>query len=1328
MAEPLQQFMTKWGNGFATTPANIALMEADKARLARGKAPLTSDQTLIATMAAQKREPITPLPEKNPFAIFQNAATDVTELMRGLPRLPGMVLRQGIEAIQDPTSLVRIPEGGNIADMPALMYLPGAFTASALLPGGVPAGDIATRPVTTALDILPFASKGIGLAAERGLAQVAPDLRYGSYQSAQALRKRLQDVTQAPNAINASALSPFQRRAVQATMAAGEGKRVIPDLLTRRIYFDELGRGFKADAHWLNRMRTNPATRGLMQFSPTVRATMSRLRGDESMMVIEGRTTGVPVKARDWSHRFHDTYGDTAVSRQKLEALDNVLSDPDMFGVRTPDEAMDIVAKEHPDLRPWYEEAKGLIEELTDQEFNTKYGEPVIARYEGDGQIYTVEQERALRTADEKLAGKQKVLNDTWNKGFSRVLARLMEENGGDVVEMVRRGDIETAKATLKARKVNRPGARLNAIEKYFDIESKVRYLIDGDLDTFVNTGPVNMQKFGYGKLNDIKGLPNFMTGSEWHSLRKAVAETNKSVSSRLRKRITHRPGVESVTGSRKLWERYQEMFRIARDEMPAKYGPDVWNGYKERYRQIQEMDGDATRRVQMLKLRRELGEDARYLHYVVPDDANWQRYTDTLLRQNLAQQVSKQELDRLTAEVRRSMADMSRNSPYEPAYVPRVPIEKAGKVDNTTIRASYMKPGHAAARSYDYAPMHPDLGVSVTYTSLMDHMARRGVPYMVDQFSKNPALMTEEYLNAMLRAEHNTLRSMGRTDLDVEPDRYIHDAKNSPKAKRFVRFMPEELFPVGSPTRTDLGQLWMPVEFESVVRSAVQDAMSPTTFNKLLDPVTGLFRTSVLLLSPRWHFNNILGNIMMTAMANPRALARIPEEWRRMGGWEGVKQYVKQADAAESGLEASLRGETGYFTEQMRRAGLPGILGAIEQVTMRVHKAAGKEFLEQGLARSRTGIRLWDQMAHSQAWEKMSGGIEKGASASLGFNSFFDDMARRANFEQFYDDAMRELVEDYRRHTGNTDITKDVFENLDNEATRRALTSTQDWFMDWTQMLPIERSFLRTVFPFYSFAAHIMRAAVKYPFDHPARVAIINAITRAEQDDWLSRYPPVFQTLLGWGDPDEQDTYTGLNVNSFNPFRETGEMLTLGGLLGQVNPIMQTVFQQFGIDTMAGGPEYGDNWVYDETDLGGKRYDAGNPIVNLAKNLIPQSELIAQLSGMDSAYRELQRSNPAAANRALLTGLQLPVVWRSLDVNERLASDELKRYSEASDAIKNLDADRVGRFFPKLKEPIAARAREEELRNATAVQLADMVVRSGGGPPHNPLSNFITI
>jgi hypothetical protein len=264
------------------------------------------------------------------------------------------------------------------------------------------------------------------------------------------------------------------------------------------------------------------------------------------------------------------------------------------------------------------------------------------------------------------------------------------------------------------------------------------------------------------------------------------------------------------------------------------------------------------------------------------------------------------------------------------------------------------------------------------------------------------------------------------------------------------------------------------------------------------------------------------------------------------------------------------------------------------------------------------------------------------------------------------------------------------------------------------------------------------MRLAFKLPFDHPLRVATINNFTRAEIEDWQQGFPQVFRRLLGFADPFTAKRFKGLNVDAFNPFRDVGNLLTMAGMVSATNPIIQTVLRGVGVDPMGGGPEYAPNFIYDPTAPDASSLDAGNPIINLAGSIVPQARTIARFVGMDEQFRKLEESNPAAAQRMLLSGLRLPIVYRDIDVQEALALEEIKRFDAYRKAVgdaKEGDVGQLRRFDPAAVEQLVVAQQQaaepvpsgNPLTSASRAFVARSQRRQGAGPLLPP-TQFVTV
>jgi hypothetical protein len=1323
MSEPLGDFLSKWSRP-PVDPAAKALQEIDFQRISVGKRPLDDTQTQVALQAARTRKPVIPEPDRNPWAIPSNIATDITDLVKGIPQIPMALLNAGKEILTE--GPLHIPEGGNIADSPILRLLPGAFVASAILPGGAPLDELAVRPVSTALDLLPFGSKAVeGLAASR-LTELNPKYKLRSPATAEHLRMKAMDQ-----------LDPLQlprrsdRMAVQAGIALGEGKRLLPNLATYRLVKTGSGRQVVAPRPWriaLQQSQLSP----LLQFAEDARNFQSFTRRSESKQALRAQDLESYQAALGASGEFLDFIkerqkgkGMEAVTLDAFDAYDQIREALDDFTAinpmfRTPDEARSTLPA---DLQPWFDRFREVeIPRVTQQALSRQEGwaDPVVAEYNDN--VYPIKQVKKMERADANLAKFQSRLETKAAKFFEFSNKKLVEELGQDVVDLARR-DPEAAKLVLKKQKYGRPVTMVNAIQHFDDMQARITRSLTMNAEDLWLYGVE--KKLNLGKMENA-----YLSTSQWGELFKAHEDFRRIAQSRRALFQRSRPAAQKTTGSRIVFEKYMDQFQKA-----SQAGETIphWDDYRSIYLEAEKLKGskvldDRVKRLHVQRqLREELGdENYRLLHYTVAGDPQWFSQSSTKQwRESLRKLVSESEYRRLVNSTEETLANMSLDG-FKPEWVPRLPAERVGQVESTSLRTSYLNPRLGKDRTYDYAPTASDLGISVAADAMEDFMARVGIPEHVKTLSNHSSMMPEYVLREQLTAEAEMMRIKNPLMTDDTIREYVNEAMGfgNKARQRYVPFDPSSYFEFSSPTHGNAAKLWIPKEMHQVLEATTRASMNPSILQRMLEPLTNMFRSSVLLYSPQWQMNSIMSNNLVGMVNNPSYLKEMGGVWRDVGGVKGLAKRMQEGDLGGA-TEVTAR-PVGNLSTPEEMANFTSVTGATENYTMGIHNRLGKSPLEDAAARGSTGRRLWDSFAHSPTMKRLGRFHEKTGGAALGLNTFFDDMARRANFRALYNKAETKYLDDYKDFNG-TPAKGEVLERLQGKAAVESLEKVQDWFMDWSQLLPIERGFIRAVFPFYSFTSHALRAAVKLPFDHPMRVAITNSFTRAEQEDWMSGYPPIFRTLLGMPMNDDQSEFIGLNVNSFNPFRDVGNLLTLGGLLSASNPALQVLFEQLGVDPMAGGPEYAPNFVYDPR-TGFSRYNAGNAVVNLAMNLVPQAQTIARYAGMDAGFRELRRTDPETANRMLASGMMLPTIFRKVDVNKEIIKTENRKFNDLQDSIQRLEADNVARYNPELGEAVARKKREKELENATAQQLASMIVGNQGGPPANPLSAFVTV
>jgi hypothetical protein len=213
----------------------------------------------------------------------------------------------------------------------------------------------------------------------------------------------------------------------------------------------------------------------------------------------------------------------------------------------------------------------------------------------------------------------------------------------------------------------------------------------------------------------------------------------------------------------------------------------------------------------------------------------------------------------------------------------------------------------------------------------------------------------------------------------------------------------------------------------------------------------------------------------------------------------------------------------------------------------------------------------------------------------------------------------------------------------------------------DWDSMVPIERTLLRNIFPFYGWMKHILQYVFRYPFDHPIRAAVMSNFARNELEDEGTGLPKIFSQYFNLGNMNAKGEVTAINFRGANPFADVANYFTLAGFLGQLNPVFGAAFQSAGINEITGHAELYPDLEYD-ANTGQLVPKTISPMAAFIQGTIPQTNLLSILGIGPSEMKELAETDRAAFNQRLWTAAGLPFFPKKMNYNERRALEELKR------------------------------------------------------------------
>lgn len=416
-----------------------------------------------------------------------------------------------------------------------------------------------------------------------------------------------------------------------------------------------------------------------------------------------------------------------------------------------------------------------------------------------------------------------------------------------------------------------------------------------------------------------------------------------------------------------------------------------------------------------------------------------------------------------------------------------------------------------------------------------------------------------------------------------------------------------------------------------------------PSTYDKSMR----VFRTSVLALSPRWHVYNIIGGaVMMMGQTNPLTVWKYLGEARNIvkGGFEALPQELRVGMSGAERLEGALQYQAGG--------------------------AFGKMISDATAAKPGLGTTLDTLKGPAQ---KFGAGFNKVVQGSFKFNALFDDMYRTMSYLYGYDKQ----------------LTKGMSREV---AQRTGIDLAKSTMQAWDSLTPLERSVARNVMPFYSFMQHITRYVINYPMDHPIRASIMANFAKNEIEDNKTGLPDIINAMIPFGGKDKEGNQKYISTRGINPFNDVASFFTLQGLAGNVNPILSTVLEQLGVDTQTGQPMLAKNMTFDP-ETGRLSSNAPNPLTSIIGNMIPQSQLLMNLTGNSAEFNALLRNNPEAAQRMLTSQAGLPNLIRSYNIPEQQIKSEIVRQDAQDKAwstfLKTGNDDEAKRY-PALRPLIA--------------------------------------
>lgn len=633
--------------------------------------------------------------------------------------------------------------------------------------------------------------------------------------------------------------------------------------------------------------------------------------------------------------------------------------------------------------------------------------------------------------------------------------------------------------------------------------------------------------------------------------------------------------------------------------------------------------------------------------------------------------ELGPREVRLLQREARESWRAL-RDAGHDPIFFSRVTPSQRARLPYIRVSDAPVTPAAAKARMWDATPYARDMGVALT-SDAMQLLQRRATDAFLTEFSTTygrtrASLVADLYPRA-------TQRAAASPSISVQShlDNLINERWAKWDANKFLRGKATPAFAVEGAEA-----IYVP----RVMSENIDRLYSPPLpkLTAAFDPIMRVFRTSVLPLAPRWHIYNAIGGAVMTAIEDPMAFRYLPGVIKEMWGNRGAPGshsplHIEGAPPAGFGtMPAEVRA---WDAEVRATSPLKDRLAASHNY------AAGRKMAE------------WFDTAREGRISKLRTKGARALEKSYTANQMVDDMYRSA----------------IGISAKNRVLRRGASAELADAA---AVSAIRRVFQSWDEMTPMERSIMRSVVPFYGWSSHILKYAMKYPFDHPLRVSILGSFARAELTDAMTGLPDYIRDMVLIGDTRANGVVRALNVGPFNPFRDLPSNFTVAGFLGNLNPVLTGVLESVGVNVQQGGPTLYPELRYDPETGRLVADPSGNLASNILGNVLPQTNLFTALIGQNEAFNQTLARDPAAAGRQLMSNLGIPVLFRDINVGEQLIRAEMARFEDQDlarrEALRTGNLEMLG-DFPGLA------AYGEQIRALNAAGQLDQLRPQTGAP-----------
>jgi len=1276
------------------------IYQMDSARLLAGENPMSTSERTRAILAAHNPNEVTPVAsdKRDPTNIMGNTVTDLRNIFTGLS--PNHLVANIFDTVKDtvihPSTFIRPTEevlggalSGNTKELKSgleqaagltgpgsiLSWLPGVYVAGEVAQGGV--GEVLSRPVSSFLDVAPFADTGEIIARAAGASRAASLAERLGFKSVDDLR--------------------------QASIP-GMAKQFA---MTRKI----------GDLPEFSRKLTGPS---LVEADGSVRTIGSMIDKWITAHTGMGKTLAALMKGMLEVNQ-HQTDkelggfapGATALNELKPEQFNQVMAiahktDPATKGMSEYEIAND--SRIDPKVRTavsLYNDSRNYVTDLA------LAGGHVIPRALPDGSVamlHTVGKSKLIDASDEMQAAQDDLLAAM--EPTHRLVTRSMQldAQGNQILKQLNAAWVQSYKAAQELdgkqrwERVAVEGGKRPRVVAY-DLRKESEFLFGKTEDPVTGTRDEGVVGQVVSAINDRDwAAAKAMSAVALRHLRKSGPDAiaadlhpafgllqgyMKAVNDWATKRLEYdtkfraefeKDGKFGKKGG--PWDRYLKARK--KFEKQAKLHPTAeWTDVvkdlfvknlldqEDKYHRLEVMAtalrdrGWADEKVEALRHDPVKFAQLAYMEYRA---LGTMPYGDPILTPGEERALWKSALDQ---------ADKLRKSGHDVQWLPRVTSLDERDYEGGRYGVHVASTGKARRSRR-------------AFSRKMDITAERHDPVAAVHIAAKEMLQidgtieyAERYLSPHIVAGDDMYRTIldGGSGLQDVFTEYLQQGTPADAMQRIMRdhfnmvsFDPKGLFGFTLPR-------WNPGETGLYIPKSIADAL-PKMLDRgqfpldgAYDKVTNLFRFSILKMSPRYTAHVVFGGTFLLALrSTPNIVRAFPEAIKIMRDQGVVPRQLFDRTAPQFGIDP-----VEYRT--VKAGTLRTSVPAHEYEPTQIDKnRAAMLGTPDDLRTSGNRAYLHKMGADSARWlaeeniEKVQGVKLAAATAmhhlkALGdinykFTNWVSSFQRATAYVDYLAGAEKKLMRD--------PVTGESIPMTKDRAHAEAMHHVYKVMGDLQAMTPLERGVFTKVMPFYGWTKHILEYTLTYPSDHPFRASVLAVLANQDSSSVASGLPTRLQFLMFLGSPDAQGNVNAIDVRTFDPLRDVANYATLGGWISALNPVITAPLAMVDPSIIYGGNPLYPNVTYDQF-YGIETAGAQGNAVTAVEQVVPQVQALQAALQTSGEFKRLAATNPNSFAKTIFNALNIPFAQvQHLNLKQIAAKDEMDRYHTALQASQN--------------------------------------------------------